>query len=272
MPELPEVETIVRELKSVVVGKKFWNVEGRLESVFNPSVRDFIEILPGLRVFDVVRKGKFIIFELSNTMRMVVHLRMTGRLMWHKQEGREKFIAAVFNFSDASSLYFSDVRKFGKLWLYPESDYLKATGMIRLGIEPMTKDFSAGVFVRLFSGRRGVLKNTLLRQDIIAGIGNIYADEICFNSGLLPTTIIRSIDRKGLTKIYHSINSCLKEGIKNCGVSVSDFVGTNGNLGKHQHYLMVYGREGEKCYVCKSKIKKTRVAGRGTYYCPKCQR
>jgi len=272
MPELPEVETIVRGLRSEIINKKFWSVEGKLKSILYPSFREFESKLPGLRILDVRRRGKFIVFVLSNKMRLVIHLRMTGRLMWHKEKGREKYIRAVFNFSDATALFYSDVRKFGRIWLYNEKDYERASGIYKLGQEPLATNLSFEKFYKLFDGKSGILKNNLLRQDLVAGIGNIYADEICFRSGFLPTTRLNNIGKKGYQNIYGALRYCLKEGIKHRGVSVSDFVSTRGNLGKHQHYLKVYGRAGDKCYVCKSIIEKTRAAGRGTYYCAVCQK
>ena len=269
MPELPEVETIVCELRADVKGKKFLKMQAFFKPVLKPSARYFSDNIKGLEILDVVRRGKFIIFVLSRKMRMVVHLRMTGRLTWETAENRKKFIRAAFYFTDGTVLNFSDVRKFGRVWLYAEGDFEKHTGIARLGPEPLEID-SIG-FMELFSGRHGILKNTLLRQDILAGIGNIYADEICHVIGLHPASRLENAAVKDYRKMYTAIKACLRSGIKHCGVSVSDFAGTRGDLGKHQHYLKVYGREGERCYGCSSLIRKTRVAGRGTYYCPKCQ-
>lgn len=269
MPELPEVETIARELRAVVPGKKFLKMKAYYDPVLKPSVRYFSDKIKGLAVLDVVRRGKFIIFVLSRKMRMVVHLRMTGRLTWEIAENRKKFIRAAFCFTDGTVLNFSDVRKFGRVWLYEEKDFEKSTGIARLGPEPL--EINLRQFMELFSGRRGILKNTLLRQDIIAGIGNIYADEVCHAIGLHPSSRLEKIMVKDYRTMYTAIKTCLEAGIAHCGVSVSDFAGTRGDLGKHQHYLKVYGRDGEKCYGCSSTIRKTRVAGRGTYYCPECQ-
>lgn len=270
MPELPEVETIVRELKQSAVGKKFWKVEGKLKSVFNPSFDAVARNIKGLRILDVTRRGKYIIFVLEKKVRLVIHLRMTGRLMWKKVRGKEKFICAVFSFSDAKQLIFSDVRKFGKIYLYSEKEFEKGTGIIRLGLEPLATDLKT--FLVLFDSRRGILKNTLLRQDVLAGIGNIYADEICFRSGFHPGTRIEKMNKTDLAKLYEAVQHCLNEGILHCGVSVSDFVGTRGTLGKHQNYLQVYGRKGDPCYNCGKPIQKMVAAGRGTFYCLNCQK
>lgn len=272
MPELPEVETIVRQLRADMAGKKLWSASIKNSSVILPNAKFLKQRLPGLRVINVKRLGKFIVVELTNKMKLVIHLRMTGRLMWKKQKGREKYIIAGFSFTDGSVLYFSDVRKFGRIWLYNEKDYERQTGIFRLGPDPLQDGFNKEAFMRIFKGRSGSLKANLLRQDLISGIGNIYADEVCFNAGISPERRSSSLKTKELEKVFNSIIYCLNEGIKHCGVSVSDFVGTRGDLGKHQHYLQVYGREGDKCYRCNKTIQKTRLAGRGTFYCPGCQK
>ncbi len=272
MPELPEVETIVRELKPQIIGKKFWGVETRLPAVFLPSAQVVREHLRGLRVLDVTRRGKFLVLVLDKKMRLTIHLRMSGRLLWKNIPGREKYIRAHFSFTDGTSLFFSDVRKFGRIWLYPEKSYQKMTGIFRLGQEPLNPEFQLQDFLAIFSHKKGILKNTLLRQDILAGIGNIYADEICFQIRRHPSSRLENMAKTDLGKLFAAIRNCLEEGISHSGASVSDFVGTKGTLGQHQLYLKVYGRKGDPCYVCKSPIKKSVVAGRGTFFCSFCQR
>ncbi len=272
MPELPEVETIVRELKSEIVGKKFWKVETFFENIILPSGQQLVQGLPGLRILDVIRKGKYIIFVLDKKMRLGVHLRMTGRLLWKKVKGREKFIHVAFTFSDATTLLFADVRKFGRIYFYPEKDFDKATGIARLGLDPFVDNFNFENFYGLFKSKKGILKNTLLRQDLITGIGNIYADEICYRIGKHPSSRLETLKMKDFKAMHQAILYCLGQGIQHCGVSVSDFVGTRGKQGEHQKYLQVYGRKGSECYKCSAVIKKTKVAGRGTFYCPSCQR
>ncbi len=271
MPELPEVETIVRELKSEIIGKKFWKVEAHFENSILPSAKVLVRDLPGLHILDVRRKGKYIIFVLDKKMRLGVHLRMTGRLLWKKVKGREQFLRASFTFSDATSLLFADVRKFGRIYFYPEKDFDKATGIAKVGLDPFVDDFTFQNFYTLFKNKKGILKNNLLRQDLITGIGNIYADEICYRIRKHPSSRLETLNIKDFKAMHEAILYCLEQGIQHCGVSVSDFVGTRGKQGEHQKYLQVYGRKGGKCYRCNSLIKKTKVAGRGTFYCEKCQ-
>jgi formamidopyrimidine-DNA glycosylase len=191
--------------------------------------------------------------------------------MWKKVPGTEKHIRAVFNFTDGTSLIFSDPRKFGRIWLYPETEYKRVTGIHTLGVEPFSAEFKPEVLSNFFVQKRGILKNTLLRQDLIAGIGNIYADEICHRIGLHPSSRLEQFKAGDGRRLYDAVIHCLREGIAHNGASVSDFVGTRGTLGKHQHYLKVYGRKGDPCYGCGSIIQKTKVAGRGTFVCLKCQ-
>lgn len=270
MPELPEVETIVRELRATAVGKKFWSVDGKWAATFVPSLKKVQEGLVGLRVQDVQRRGKFIVFVLDRHMRLVIHLRMSGRLMWKKLYRKESHVRAVFQFSDATALFFCDARKFGRIYLGQKDRIDEIAGISRLGGEPFELDLKT--FCGLFKERRGILKNTLLRQDVLAGVGNIYADEICFRSGLDPRSRLEALACKDYERLYESVQHCLREGIEHCGVSMTDFIGTRGKLGKHQDYLQVYGRDGDPCYHCGTTIQKTRVAGRGTFYCPSCQK
>jgi formamidopyrimidine-DNA glycosylase len=272
MPELPEVETVVREIKPYVQGKKFWKFEALNTSTFLPSVQAFEQFIPGKVVQDVRRKGKYIILDLSEDLVMIVHLRMTGMLLFKPSKRLEKFVRGIFTFSDATRLYFPDIRKFGKVWLYHKSEYLQATGMSKLGVDPIVEKFDLILLEELYLKQKGILKNRLLDQSVITGIGNIYADEICFRIGLHPSSRVEKLTRADIERLHEAILHCLKEGIAHNGTTISDFVGTKGDAGKHQDYLQIYGRTGDPCYVCGTSIKKTRVAGRGTYYCVKCQK
>ena len=272
MPELPEVETVVRQIRPEITGKKFWKFTAFNASTFLPSVKAFEDILPGKVILDVRRKGKYIVIELSGDYVMVVHLRMTGMLLFKPSERLKKFIRGEFVFSDAKKLLFSDIRKFGKIWLYHKSEYLQATGMHKLGVDPVAEQFDLAMLEKLYLKQKGVLKNRLLDQSIIAGIGNIYADEIAFRIGIQPSARLEILKKEDIAHLYIAIKECLEEGIKNNGTTIADFVGTRGDAGKNQNYLLIYGRTGDPCYKCGSKIQKTRVAGRGTYFCLKCQR
>ncbi|MBD3270743.1 DNA-formamidopyrimidine glycosylase, partial [Candidatus Peregrinibacteria bacterium] len=178
MPELPEVQTVVSEIGPELQGQKLWKFESKNAVTFVPNVDEFERILPGQRIENVERRGKYIVMVLSNGFRMIIHLRMTGMLSFEKIKGKEKFIRGIFTFTSVKRLYFSDIRKFGKIYLFSEKDYLEKSGMYKLGRDPFVDDFSLDFLESQFLGRKGILKNRLLDQTVIAGIGNIYADEI----------------------------------------------------------------------------------------------
>lgn len=272
MPELPEVETVVRQIRPVILGKKFWKFQAFNASTFLPSPEALETFLPGKVIKDVRRKGKYIILELSEDYVLVVHLRMTGMLLFKPSERLKKFVRGEFIFSDAKKLLFSDIRKFGKIWLYHKSEYLQKTGMSKLGVDPIVEKFDLALLEKLYLKQKGILKNRLLDQSVITGVGNIYADEIAFRIGLHPSSRVEKLNKKDLEKLHEAIVYCLNEGIKNNGTTISDFVGTRGDAGKNQDYLQIYGRTGDPCYKCGTAVSKTRVAGRGTYFCVKCQK
>jgi len=272
MPELPEVETVVRELKKQIVGRKFWKFEALNKSTFLPNTKVFEKDLPGKQILDIKRKGKYLIFVLSGDLHMVVHLRMTGMLTVEKIVKTKKYIRGIFTFSSGARLFFTDLRKFGKIYLYPQKEYLKKTGMANLGVDPIAEEFDLKILEKLYLNQKGILKNRLLDQSVIAGVGNIYADEICFRIGLHPSSRVERLKMSDVAKMHEAILHCLGEGIKHNGTTFSDFRGTRGDAGKHQKYLQVYGRTGDKCYVCETPIQKIRAAGRGTYFCVKCQK
>jgi len=271
MPELPEVETVVRQLRAVLPGSRFWRVVCRDGRQMLPSARVLRELLPGKVIRDIRRLGKYIIFDLSDDLVMVVHLRMTGMLLLKPSERLKKFIRAEFTFSNAKKMYFSDIRRFGRIWLYRSHEFMDRTGLKKLGIDPLLQKVDLDLLEKVYGQTKGTLKSRLLDQTVIAGIGNIYADEICFAAGLHPASRLEKLTKKDLQKLAGAISACLLEGIRHGGTTIADFVGTRGDAGKHQRYLQVYGRSGEPCYRCYALIKKMRLAGRGTHFCLKCQ-
>jgi len=272
MPELPEVETIVRDLRPLILGKSFWKVRVLNRSTVNIAEDEFCNSIYKKRVKNIRRKGKYIIIHLEPDGYIVIHLRMTGRLLEDKSKENDKFIRVEFTFSDAKKLYFSDIRKFGRVWYYSSSEFKNASGLSKLGIDPFEDIFNDKLFFETFKTRRGFLKNLLLAQDIVAGIGNIYADEICFRIGLHPKSRAEKLNKEQIFSLYESILYCLKEGIKHNGATIADFRGTKGDAGKFQNYLQVYGRTGDPCYKCSTPIVKIKAAGRGTWLCEKCQK
>ncbi len=271
MPELPEVETVVRDLRPVLVGQSFSELSTTVPAVVLPSVSAY-EDLRGLKVLSVERRGKYIHIFFERDLVMTIHLRMTGRIILQNFDDEPlKYERTRIDFSE-SSLRFCDLRKFGRVWVSRVSDYEEMTGVSRLGVEPLSEDFSPGKLIELFSGRRGHVKKWLLDQSLIAGIGNIYADEACFYAGIRPDAEISRLKRADLERLFAAVLTALNQGVRNRGTSISDYADAYGKSGKNQEVLYVYGRGGRPCINCSSVLEKARVAGRGTVYCGKCQK
>ncbi len=271
MPELPEVETIVSDLRPVLVGRIFVDLIGTHENSIIGAI-DNVAAVRDKKVISVERRGKFINIFFENNYVMTLHLRMSGRII-SCDVGDEalRFERTKIDFNGVS-LRFCDVRKFGKVWICKESEYKKLTGISRLGVEPLDEDLDLEKLIKMMNGKKGVVKKWLLDQSLIAGIGNIYADEACFHAGIRPEAKMKNLKKKDLEKLFEGVLKALKQGIRNRGTSISDFQDAYGHKGRNQELLYVYGRGGEKCLRCEEVLKRTVVAGRGTVYCERCQR
>lgn len=270
MPELPEVETIVTDLKPVLVGMRFVDLTGTHGHSIHGALGN-VPFIKGHKVVEVSRRGKFINIFFENDYVMTVHLRMSGRLIFCPlNEDPLKFERTRIDF-DAGSLRFCDMRKFGRVWISKAQSFELETGISRLGIEPLNGDLDLEKFKKIFEGKRGTVKKCLLDQSLIAGIGNIYADEGCFYAGIKPQARFEKLTEKKLKKLFEGVLKALNQGIRNRGTSISDFVDAYGKNGKNQEVLYVYGRGEKDCLKCGHKLVKDRVAGRGTVYCNSCQ-
>ena len=269
MPELPEVETIVKDLAPVLKGAKFSGIEIFNKNTVVGKVADFAVIF-GRKVSSVERRGKFIIIFFDNDYVVTVHLRMTGRLLV-SAEGNLKYERARMTFGK-TILHYCDMRKFGRIWLNKKSEFEKETGIAKLGLEPLDKSFTFKRFLELVKGKKGIVKNFLLDQSQITGIGNIYADESCFYAVITPNSRLENLSKKDLENLFLGIKKALTQGVKNRGTSVSDFIDTKGKKGKNQELLFVYKRAGKDCLVCGTKLHKTKTAGRTTVFCLSCQK
>ncbi len=272
MPELPEVETIRRTLTSVLIGQEIQGVEVLLEKAVKPSSEQLIRALVGRKIVELRRRGKYLLLLLDDDSRVAFHLRMTGRLLFlPKLTPLEKHTTLVLNFTDDHSLRFVDPRKFGTVVLYWPST--PPEGLKKLGPEPLETEKAVVVssLTTAAARRKGPVKGLLLDQRVIAGLGNIYTDETLFLAGIRPTRSVREITAAEWEKIYQSILTVLELAIEHRGTSRRDYVDGRGEPGNHQCYLQVYDRKKKPCLVCGSEIQYTRVAGRGTHYCPACQ-
>ncbi len=270
MPELPEVETIVADLRPILLGRRFIELSGTHENSIIGAM-DNVASIRDKHIVEVSRRGKFINIFFENDYVMTVHLRMSGRLIFRESnEEPLRFERTRIDFENGS-LRFCDVRKFGRVWICKAEEYAELTGISRLGVEPLNGDLDLAGFIKMMTGKRGAVKKWLLDQSLIAGIGNIYADEACFYAGIRPDSAIEKLGKKDLGKLFSAVVKALRQGIRNRGTSISDFADAYGKKGQNQEVLCVYGRGGEKCLKCEVILKRTVVAGRGTVYCEGCQ-
>lgn len=290
MPELPEVETIRRDLKKIIK-KKFKTVEILDEKIISGSKKEFEKNITDKEIINISRIGKLIIIKLSGNLFFLIHLKMTGQLIYCRQgkliagghslgdnfkipgignELPNKHTRAIFTLSDQSKIFYNDLRRFGYLKLV-DGKFLK-NKKAEFGSEPLDRDFSFGYLKEKAKNRKINIKQFLLDQKIIAGIGNIYADEILFRSKISPARPAGSLKDNELKKITESAKIIILEAIKHRGTTFSNFVDSEGKRGNYSSLLKVYGRKDEKCLICGGKIKKIKLNGRGTHFCSKCQK
>ena len=266
MPELPEVETIKRELERAVLGKKISGVYVHNPAVIRqPQPAKFKKGLTGSKIQAIKRQAKVLIFELSNGKSLVIHLKMTGQLVY---PGSGKKARVIFHFSDGSSMDFNDQRLFAELRLLDDWRNLKF--IKGLGPEPFA--LTPGEFNKMLLAKKAKIKPLLMDQAFISGIGNLYAAEALFRARIHPQRSASSLTEKEKEKLFKEIKDTLEEAIKCQGSSVDQYVQLNGEPGGYVKYHKVYDRAGKPCLVCKTPIKRIALSGRGTYFCPKCQK
>lgn len=287
MPELPEVETVVRTLRPQVLNARIVGVELLRPSIVLPESLP-LDTLCGCRISAVDRRGKLILLRmLSESGRaggperpdqLVVHLRMTGRLMPHPAgtppHAHTRCLFHLEGPQGPAVLFFDDVRAFGLL--FAATDALLAAWPFwrELGPEPLAvpPDALARQLAPRFAGRRGAVKSLLLDQGVLAGIGNIYADEALFRAGIDPRRPAQTLDDQALLRLCRALQEVLRLSIAQCGSSIRDYRDANGNVGAFQNSFAVYGRGEEPCQTCGRPLEKARIAGRATVFCPHCQR
>lgn len=270
MPELPEVEMVVRGLRDDMIGRTFTAMRAEWAPQFGEiTPEDFAGRLAGQRVEAMWRRGKYVVFELTHDY-LIVHLKMTGRLYVARQgevNDADRFLRVVFQLDDGRELRFSDIRKFGRLYLV--SDVEDVAG--RLGPEPLAGSFSLEAFRARLSNRTRNIKALLLDQSFIAGVGNIYADEALWLAGIAPQRKANTLTPEEEERLYHAVRSALREGIAREGSSINWYRKPDGSAGSYQNFFKVYGREDEPCPRCGTPVLKLWLAQRGTHYCPVCQ-
>ena len=269
MPELPEVETIARDLASVLTGQKVIKTE-----FYNSSIRENCGIddestLNGKTLKRVSRRGKNLIFHFSDNLAMICHLKMTGRLLVDSNLSQDKKHLHFLVKFDKSDLSFYDVRKFGRICITTEQRLQEHPRLGKLGPEPF--DITPDEFADIIKRRGKAIKTVLLDQQIIAGLGNIYADESLFDAGIRPSVRPKRITRLRLKKLHGSIIMVLDKAIKSRGTSVDDYLDGFGQAGNFQNLIKVYGKTNRDCPNCGAPIKRIVLGGRSTHYCVKCQ-
>lgn len=271
MPELPEVETVRRNLKKEVLNKKIKSVEVRcIKMIAYPELEKFKKDLVNQTINDLKRRGKWLLFELDNYY-LLSHLRMEGRYVIRNiNDEFAKHDDVIFNFTDNTSLRYQDTRKFGKMYLYPKEGIYDKKPLNELGLEPWDKELTIKYLKDKIGKKSLAIKPLLLDQSIIVGLGNIYVDEVLFASKINPTTKAKDLKTKDYENIIKYTKEILDKAIKYGGTTIKTFESKEGVHGLFQDMLQVHTRK--ICPNCGKDIIKIRVGGRGTYYCPKCQK
>jgi len=299
MPELPEVETIREGLEKKVKGKRIEKVLIENEkSIKLPSPAEFVSRIEGKVISEIKRRGKYLILRLASKDNeltpspfplpygerikvrgkrkflyyLVIHLKLTGRLIYSQKGEKPDYTRVIFVFQDQTQLSFTDIRGFGGLWLVSDEEFWMVASLQNLGPEPLEKDFTVNKFKELLSGKRGKIKPLLMNQTFIAGIGNIYSQEALFLTGIHPKRSPSSLIDKEIEGLYNNLLNILKEAISSRGSSIDAYVDLNGKKGDYESHLRVYGRAGKNCPRCGAVIERVKIAGRGTYFCPRCQK
>ncbi|MFQ5880507.1 MAG: bifunctional DNA-formamidopyrimidine glycosylase/DNA-(apurinic or apyrimidinic site) lyase [Dehalococcoidia bacterium] len=268
---MPEVETVRQALLPRLVGRAFTHVTilpNNPKLVRQPSAAEFCRDLVGRRIEDVSRRGKYLLLPLSHGLTLIVHLRMTGALL-HRQpdDSPDPYTRAIFDLDDGTQLRYRDPRKLGNMWLL--ADPAQVVG--ELGPDAMSEALTPAELYQRLERRAAPIKSALLNQEVVAGLGNIYADEALFLAGLRPTRPAKSLTPDEAERLHRAIAQALTKGMNYRGSSFRWFVDAQGQRGEHQHHAMVFRRTGQPCYRCGTPIQRVKLGGRSTHFCPTCQ-
>lgn len=269
MPELPEVETVARGLRASLVGRTITGVEVRwARSVIPPDPVAFARQLTSQTVVGVARQGKWVVIGLSGGGALLIHLRMTGRLVLGEPLN-DQHIRVLLSLDNGQSLHFCDQRKFGRLRLVDDA----AKALSDLGPEPLADDFTAARLEEMLAQRRGRIKPLLLNQSFLAGLGNIYTDESLWRAGIHPLRPAHALTPAEVCRLHRAIRAVLRAAIASGGTTLPDaaYQQVDGRAGEFAGRLAVYGREGQPCPRCGADVERIQVGQRGTHFCPRCQ-
>ena len=287
MPELPEVETVVRGLNRLILKKKIMQVKHDWPKSFPNLEKDVNDFMIGAEISKVQRRGKAIIIKLNNGWALVTHLRMTGQMVYRGEENwgaghpnddflndlPNKSTRVEIDFEDQTKLFFNDQRKFGYMKLLPEPEIEELSFFQKLGPEPLEDNFTVEIFKeRLLKKKTSLVKPTILDQSVIAGVGNIYADEALWRAKIHPETRIKDFSNIDFKNLHESIRFVMNKSIEKGGSTDRNYVNADGSRGNYLEYAAVYHKNGQPCKRCGTEISKIRVGGRGTHFCENCQK
>lgn len=276
MPELPEVETVRRGLNQLTLNQEITGGDVLLQrTIAYPfSIEEFIEKIKTSAITSWHRRGKYLLAELSSSSWLGVHLRMTGQLLWlNRNEPLHKHTRVRLFFGDQQELRFVDQRTFGQMWYVPGNVPVESiiTGLAKLAVDPFSPEFTVEYLANKLQKVRRPIKTALLDQSIVAGLGNIYADEALFKSGILPTTICTELQKKQIEPLRTAIIDVLAASIAAGGTTFSNFLNVKGVNGNYGGEAWVYNRAGEPCKVCSNIIQRIKLGGRSSHFCSQCQ-
>ena len=269
MPELPEVHTIAEDLKKKVVGAQIVAVyyTGEGQKLISKSGQDLTHILPGERIESVDRRAKYLLINLSGGKKLIFHLKLTGQILVRSDSHRpDEFTRLILKLDDGKQIRFADRNGFGEVILAENIEEVNAN----LGPDPFEITYKK-FYDSLLRSKKETIKEALLDQSLISGVGNIYVDEALFLAGINPFKAPTKLSLNETTKLLNSIKKALEEGIKDRGTTIDSYRDTDGKPGTHQFHLLVYGKAGKPCKKCATKIEYTEIKGRRTHFCPTCQ-
>lgn len=298
MPELPEVESLRRSLKPYIVGKTIHKIivhkpklvsgSGTVRQPLEHKKQEFETKPIGAKITDITRVAKNLIIHLNNGQIILVHLKMTGQLVYQDDKNNKVLGGHPIEVSelvlpnqhshiifdlDQGSLYYNDVRMFGYVLLYPNLDTIYQQGHFdKIGLDPFDTSFTEEYLYKHLKTKKSKLKTVLLDQSIVTGLGNIYADEVCFRSGILPTRIANTLTKKETHKLYQAITEIIPKAVEMGGSSIANYIMADGSRGTYAREHKVYGKSGKPCVSCKKALQKTIINSRTTVFCKFCQK
>lgn len=271
MPELPEVENIVQGLRKIILKKRLLKLQSFRNDFF--SCRGKMPELGKGIIQDIKRRGKWIIIEIDDNNALLLHLGMSGQLIFAKRDcPAPKYTLLEFVLENGERLFYCDMRRFGTFEIIPTQQLCYCKALKYLGVEPLENGFDKNLLFEMLKKSKRQIKDVLLDQSKIAGIGNIYGCEILFGSKISPFKPANALNIKAAERLHHSMQKILKHAVEQGGSTIKSYVNTAGEAGSYQLCHKVYGREGEKCFICSATIKREKQHGRSTYFCPECQK